>query len=82
MYTTTVRTPPLMLFSKGDFLRTHRVGPLGLNGFHHLGLLFGFFHPYESWPLFSGWWWVVVVGRITFLIFFFDKHRYFFFLFF
>ena len=52
------------LFPKGEFLRTHRVGPLGLNGFLHLGLLFGFFHPYESWPLLSGWcgWWVVGVG--------------------
>ena len=46
----------MYLFPKGEFLRTHRVGPLGLNGFLHLGLLFGFFHPYESWPLFSGWW--------------------------
>ena len=52
------------LFPKGEFLRTHRVDPPGLNGFLHLGLLFGFFHPYESWPLFSGWWWWVV-GRIT-----------------
>ena len=47
------------LFPKGEFLRTHCVGPIGLNGFLHLGLLFGFFHPYEPWPLFSGW---VVVG--------------------
>ena len=30
------------------------MGPLGLNGFLHLVLLFGIFHPYESWPLFSG----------------------------
>ena len=37
------------LIPKGEFLRTHRVGPLGLSGFLHLGLLFGFFHPYESW---------------------------------
>lgn len=36
------------------------MGPLGLNEFRHLGLLFGIFHPYESLPLFSGW----VVGRI------------------
>ena len=47
------------LFPKGEFLRTHRVGPLGLNGFLHLVLFFGIFHPYEPWPLFSGWW---VVG--------------------
>ena len=53
-----------MLFPKGEFLRTHCVGPIGLNGFLHLGLLFGFFHPYEPWPLFSGWV-VVVVGGIT-----------------
>ena len=44
-----------LLFPKGEFLRTHRVGPLGLNGFLHLGLLYGIFHPYEPWPLFSGW---------------------------
>ena len=43
------------------------VGPLGLNGFLHLGLLFGFFHPCEPCKLFSGW--VVVVGRITFWYF-------------
>ena len=57
------------LFPKGEFLRTHRVGPLGLNGFLHLGLLFGFFHPYESWPLFSGWWWVWVWDVLPWKIF-------------
>ena len=50
-----------VLFPKGEFLRTHRVGPLGLNGFLHLVLFFRIFHPYEPWPLFSGWW---VGGRI------------------
>ena len=53
------------LFPKGEFLRTHRVGPLGLNGFLHLVLFFGIFHPYELWPLFSGWW---VVGGAYFLV--------------
>ena len=28
------------------------VGPLGLNGFLHLGLLLRIFHPYETWTLF------------------------------
>ena len=35
------------LFPKGECLSTHRVGPLGLNGFLYLGLLFVIFHPYE-----------------------------------
>ena len=55
------------LFPKGEFLRTHRVGPLGLNGFLHLVLFFGIFHPYEPWPLFSGWvggGWGVFLGQI------------------
>ena len=30
------------------------VGPLGLNGFLHLALLFRIFHPYVSWSLFGG----------------------------
>ena len=50
------------LFPKGEFLRTHRVGPLGLNGFLHLGLLFEIFQPYESWPLFGGL--LVLVGGV------------------
>ena len=33
------------LFPKGECLSTHRVGPLGLNGFLHLGLLFEICHP-------------------------------------
>ena len=37
------------------------VGPLCLNGFLHLGLLFRIVHPYVSWPLFSVGW---RVGRI------------------
>ena len=32
----------LILILKGEFIRTSRVDPLGLNGFLHLGLLFGF----------------------------------------
>ena len=36
-----------VLFPKGECLSTHRVGPLGLNGYLHLGLLFGFLPPYE-----------------------------------
>ena len=36
---------PLALFSKGDCHSTHRVGPLGLSSFLHLGLLFAFYHP-------------------------------------
>ena len=55
-----------VLFPKGEFLRTHRVGPLGLNGFLHLVLFFRIFHPYEPWPLFSGWW--VVGGWAYFLV--------------
>ena len=47
-----------VLFPKGEFLRTHRVGPLGLNGFLHLVLFFRIFHSYEPCPLFSGWWMV------------------------
>ena len=36
----------LILFPKGEFLRTHRVGPLGLSGSLFLGLLvFDFYHP-------------------------------------
>ena len=61
------------LFPKGEFLRTHRVGPFGLNGFLHLGLLFGFFYPYKPWPLSSrcGWWWGVFLGEnFTFSNFF------------
>ena len=51
------------------------MGPLGLNGFLHLGLLFEIFHPYESGTLFGGGvvvvgggWWGVFLGQIlTFL---------------
>ena len=42
-----------LLFPKGEFLRTHRVGPLGLSGSLHLGLFLKFLPPYEPWPLFS-----------------------------
>ena len=36
----------MQLFPKGEFLRTHRVGPLGLSGSLFLGLLvLDFYHP-------------------------------------
>ena len=34
-----------ILFPKGECLSTHRVGPLGLNGFLHLYYCFEFFTP-------------------------------------
>ena len=34
----------MLFIPQREFLRFHRVGPLGLNGFLHLGVLFGIFH--------------------------------------
>ena len=47
------------LSPKGEFLRTHRVGPLGLSGSLSLVLLLCILTPYEPCQLFSGWWWWV-----------------------
>ena len=51
------------LFPIGDFLRTHRVGPLGLIGSLHLDLFKKLSPPYEPCPSFIGWW--VASGQIT-----------------
>ena len=61
----------LVYSSKESSLELALVGPLGLNGFLSLVLLVLIFHPYESWPLFSGWWWVMGWGvfLVKFLLF-------------
>ena len=41
---------------KESSLELTNVGPLGLNGFLYIVLLFRIFHPYVSWSLFGGWW--------------------------
>ena len=72
-----------VLFPNGEFLRTHLVGPLGLSGSLHLGLLLKFSLSYEQpcalfsgrWVVDGGKWWVIPQNFIMYLKFvFFDYY--------